>query len=199
VGRAEELFDFFVGMNIKYLQFIPCVEIDEETGKIVKYSIGAEQYGEFLCRFFDKWLQHGPEKISVRNFDSILSYCLGRGHTVCTFGRRCDDYVVVEHNGDVFCCDFFVEPDCRLGNILEEPIGQLASSERKQVFSKAKQEIRNKCLICRHLDICRGGCMKYRAYSDEATGAGEGYYLCQGYKMFFDHAMPKFMQLAATV
>ena len=195
VVEPDTLFDFFMENGFKYLQFIQCVERDEVTGQIAGYAVTAEQYGEFLCRIFDRWLEYGPGKISIRMFDSILNYCLWGRHTICTMSRTCDDYIVIEHNGDAYCCDFFVEGKWRIGNILQTPIGQLASSKMKKQFSKIKSDICMNCTVCRYLDICRGGCVKDRAakaglYKDES-------YFCQSYKKFFDYALPKFWQIAA--
>lgn len=196
VAHPDELFDFFTGRKIKYLQFIPCVEKDR-SGQIAPYSITADQYGDFLCRIFDRWLEYGPERLSVRIFDSVLSHCLGAGNTECTFGPQCNDYIVIEHNGDAFCCDFFVEAKYHLGNILQTPIGDLAASEKKRLFSRQKRNLHDKCLICRHLDFCRGGCPKDRII----TGAGykAPSYFCAAYKKFFDHALPRLWNIAAKL
>jgi len=193
---ADEIFDFFLKEKIRFLQFIPCVEKAEDGSGIADFSITPEQYGNFLCRLFDRWLENGPEKISIRLFDSILHYCLYGQHTLCTLSRNCNDYVVVEHNGDVFCCDFFVEPRWKLGNIHETPIAELASSEKKRIFARTKSKLANQCLACRHLDICRGGCMKDRVAADDYHCTS---YFCQSYKRFFDHSLPQFKQLAAKV
>ncbi len=195
VKAPDELFDFFISQNIKYLQFVPCVEKDLSTGKIADFSIKPKEYGDFLCRIFDRWYDYGPEKLSVRIFDSILNYIVHGRHTNCTFGRKCDDYIVIEHNGDVFCCDFFVDNKYRLGNILVTPIGKLLQSEVKKQFSEQKRNIHNKCLVCRHNAVCRGGCLKDRIaiYDDFANPS----YFCRTYKDFFDYCMPKLMQLAA--
>jgi uncharacterized protein len=197
VECPDELFDFFIEKKIRFLQFIQCVEKDPQTGEPAKYSITAEQYGEFMCRIFDRWLQYGPEKISIRTFDSLISYLLGRGHTECTFGPYCNDYIVVEHNGDAFCCDFYVEQSARLGNIMETPVGQLASSPVKREFSFRKAKLDNKCLICRYLDICRGGCPKDRRAISGRYDVPS--YFCDGYKMFFGHALPHLRALAEQV
>jgi len=197
VTHPDELFDFFIKSEIKYLQFITCVEKDTSTDKIADFSITAQQYGDFLCRTFDRWREYGPDKLSIRDFDSILSYCLNRRHTICTFEKLCSQYIVVEHNGDCFVCDFFVEPKWRLGNILDTPIDQLASSEKKRTFSRQKQQLCNKCLVCRHLDICRGGCPKDRLILSGDTAAEN--YFCDAYKQFFEYATPKFMQIAAAI
>ncbi len=197
VEQPDVLFDFFMEMGIKYLQFIPCVEFDRTKNKICDFAVSGEQYGRFLCKLFDRWYEYGPKKLSIRIFDSILSYCLSQRHTICTFSRQCTDYIVVEHNGDCFACDFFVKPGWRLGNILETPIGKLTQCDKKRGFARGKQDLANECLVCRHLDVCRGGCVKDRI--DTGSNQAAASYLCAGYKGFFDYTMPRFMQLAAAV
>ena len=198
VEHPDEIFNFFIENEIKYLQFIPCVETDPATGEIADFSITPSQYGEFLCRLFDLWYEFGPEKLSIRDFDSILSFCISGKHTLCTFDKQCSAYIVIEHTGDAFCCDFFVEPKWKLGNIFQTPIGQLAASEKKRAFARAKQKLCNKCLICRYLAVCRGGCMKDRAPFDKNNFGRESYF-CEGYKRFFAYTMPRFNQIAAKL
>ena len=197
VGVPDELFDFFTNLKIKYLQFVPCVEKAPSTGEIADFSITSRQYGDFLCSLFDRWYEYGPEKLSVRIFDSVLNYIVHGRHTNCTFSHKCNDYIVIEHNGDAFCCDFFVDNQYRLGNVLESPIEELFQSDIKKQFSDEKTNIHNKCLICRHNAICRGGCLKDRiAVSD---GFKNPSYFCQAYKKFFDYCLPKLAQLAAKI
>jgi len=196
--HPDELFDFFIEKGIRFLQFIPCVELDPATGEVADFSITPQQYGEFMCRTFDRWYEYGPHKLSIRDFDSILSYCVQGKHTICTFDKQCSQYIVIEHTGDAFTCDFFVEPKWRLGNIFETPIEKLAASKKKRTFARLKQNLSNKCLLCRHLAVCRGGCMKDRAPFDKDNFGRESYF-CEGYKRFFDYTMPRFMQLAATI
>lgn len=198
VEKPDEILDFFIDNGIDYLQFIPCVEKEPATGKIKDFSITPQQYGEFLCRLFDRWCDHGPSDTRIRDFDSVLSYCIKGKHTICTFDRQCSQYIVIEHTGDAFCCDFFVEPRWRLGNIFETPIGQLANNSKKLAFTRAKLNLCNKCLLCRHLDLCRGGCMKDRAVLGKENFNRESYF-CEAYKRFFDYTMPRFMQIAAEI
>ncbi len=198
VEYPNEIFDFLIELGVKYMQFITCVEIDPETETIADFSITPEQYGDFLCRLFDRWYEYGPLSLSIRDFDSILSYCIAGKHTLCTFDNKCSQYIVIEHTGDAFCCDFFVEPKWRLGNILETPIEKLASDSVKIKFSRAKQNLSNKCLICRYLNVCRGGCMKDRINLNKVDRIKESYF-CRSYKQFFDYAMPRFMQIASQI
>ncbi|UCE99056.1 MAG: anaerobic sulfatase maturase [Planctomycetota bacterium] len=197
IEHPDKLFDFFIENGIRYLQFITCLERDSDTDKVLDFSITAQQYGEFLCRIFNRWHDYGPDKLSIRDFDSILAFCVSGNHTICTFDKQCSSYIVIEHNGDAFCCDFYVEPDWRIGNIFETPIEKLATGSKKRTFARAKQNISNTCLLCRHLSFCRGGCQKDRIASDGQHSRQS--YFCPSYKRFFDYAMPKFMQLAATI
>ena len=197
VVAPDELFDFFVEQKVEYLQFVPCVEKYPQTGKVADFAVTPEQYGDFLCRIFDRWWEYGTDKISIRILDSLLSYMLQGRHTNCTFGRKCDDYMVIEHNGDVFCCDFFVDDDYRMGNILETPMEELMEGEVKRRFARRKRKVDNKCVVCRHYTMCRGGCLKDRIVIDDDWTAPS--YFCESYKQFFDYALPRLSQVAAKI
>jgi len=167
VEHPQRLFDFVVENELTYLQFIPCVETDPATGKPAGFSIT-------LCRLFDLWYEYGAEKLNIRDFDSLVTHYVMGKHTICTYSKKCAGFVIVEHTGDVFCCEFFVEPQWRLGNILQTPLAKLAADNKKRTFARAKEKLADKCLVCSHekladkclvcshLAICRGGCMKDR-------------------------------------
>ena len=197
VEHTDELFDFLIGNDITYLQFIPCIETDPATGKPADFSITPNQYGDFLCRLFDRWYDYGTEKLNIREFDSLVTYLVMGSHTICTYSKQCAGFVVIEHTGDAFCCEFFVGPKWRLGNILETPLERLAVSANKRAFAREKQNLPGKCLVCRYLDICRGGCMKDRVRWNDNLNRES--YFCEGYKQFFDYTMPRFMQIAAAI
>ena len=197
VRSPHEMFDFLLTCPTQYLQFIPCVEKDSADNLVTPFSVTPAQYGDFLCRIFDRWLQYGPEKPSIRLFESILTYYVNGRHSNCTFADRCNDYVVVEHNGDVFCCDFFVTEDWKLGNVTQTPIGQLFQSPIKRRFAQSKRKTAGQCLVCRHHAICRGGCLKDRIvlrgrYDDPS-------YFCPAYRQFFDHASGRLAEVAARL
>ena len=197
VEQPERLFEFLVENDLTYLQFIPCVETNPATGQVANFSITPKQYGDFLCQLFDMWCDYGPEKLNIREFDSLITHFVLGKHTICTYSKRCAGFVVIEHTGDAFCCEFFVEPKWRLGNLLETPIENLATDRKKRTFARNKEDLCNKCLVCRHLDICRGGCMKDRMRLD--SGEDRENYFCESYKQFFDYTVPRFMQIAAEI
>ena len=193
--HSDEIFDFLIDLGVRYMQFIPCVEVDTNAGQIADFSVSPGQYGKFLCRIFDRWMKYGPQNLSVRNFDSILSYCISGRHTVCTFDRHCNHYFVVEYTGDVFPCDFFVDLKWRLGNIMETDIKKLADNAAKLNLMQNKSKLCNKCFTCRHLSICWGGCLKDRSPLNPENYTSESYF-CESYRRFFDYAMPRFMKVA---
>lgn len=198
VQHPDELFDFFSQLGTQYFQFVPCVEKSTEgPHQAAPFSITPQEYGKFLCRIFDRWMDFGITRLSIRMFDSMLSFLTGNPHTECTFGRRCTDYIVIEHNGDAYCCDFYVTKQTKLGNIMDSPIEELANSQLKRDFARKKTDIDNKCLMCRYLDICRGGCPKDRAM---LTGTHKvPSYFCEGYKMFFAYALPRLEMIARNI
>lgn len=197
-AHAHDILDFFLERGIKFLQFIPCVELDPQTGRPADFSVTPQQYGEFLCRAFDRWLEAGPANLSIRDFDSMVNYCVTGAHTICTFGRQCADYIVIEHKGDAYPCDFFVEPNLYLGNIMETPIEKLAASAAKRQFARQKKRMHNNCLVCSYLDMCRGGCLKDRIPLGQQSSTPLSYF-CEGYKHFFAHAQPRLTELAAEI
>jgi len=128
ISHPKELYHFFIEHGFRYLQFIPCVERDPKNERITSYSITPEQYGRFLCEVFDEWIAPGIPEVYIRFFDELLiSYVTGEFPS-CIFSRECGKYVVVEFNGDVYACDFFVEPRWFFG----EPNGAAAGGNYKE-------------------------------------------------------------------
>ena len=113
VGRPRELYNFYRSLGIDNLQFIPLAEFDG-LGNPLPYTITPEQYGRFMCEIFELWW---PErrKVRIRKFDNIAESLAGQKPGNCTMHETCDSYVVVEYNGDVYPCDFFVEGSWKLG------------------------------------------------------------------------------------
>lgn len=195
VKHPDELFDFFVENKFQYLQFIPCVEKNAATGKIADFAISGEEYGKFMYRIFERWKDFGVTRLSIRLFDSIINYYVYGSHTNCTFQRSCDDYIVIEHNGDAYCCDFFVDEDTRLGNILQTPIKDLFNTPVKQNFASLKKKLSNKCFVCHYSELCRGGCLKDRIVLEKNFSNQN--HLCDGYKIIFEKIAPQLASIAA--
>jgi uncharacterized protein len=180
-------------LGAHYIQFIPIVERDNETGyqegsKVTDRSVQPEQFGRFLIEIFDEWVKKDVGNTFVLNFDGALAGWLGMAGTVCIFGPTCGLGMALEHNGDLYSCDHFVEPDYYLGNILKTPMIDLVTSEKQRRFGQDKKaSLPRYCRECDVLQICNGECPKNRIL-ETPDGEPELNYLCAGYKAFFKHA-----------
>jgi len=196
VKHPDRLYDFLIENGVAFMQFVPCVEPGSQPGKPAPYSITPGAYGDFLCRLFDRWAADWPD-VSIRDFDQLLLSQLNRPGCICMFGEVCDHYLVVEHNGDVYPCDFFVVPELKLGNIMESPLAQLAQTELRREFAADKSSHDSECAGCEWLSHCRGGCVKHRIVLGGRVC--DPSYFCESYRRLYDHAADKVRELAARV
>jgi uncharacterized protein len=183
-----EVYRFFRDeAKAQFIQFIPVVERDQKSGTVTPWSVGPEQYGEFLIRVFDEWVKYDVGRIYVQHFDTALANWYGEPHGICVFSPTCGQAMVIEHNGDIYSCDHFVDQDHLLGNILMVPITELVNHDRQRQFGLNKRENLPKyCRECPVLFACRGECPKNR-FAETPDGETGLNYLCEGYRMFFSH------------
>ncbi len=195
VDKPRELYKYYREKGFNFLQFIPCVEYDEKEG-LTHYSITGEQWGQFLCENFDIWFRKDTRRVSIRHFDSVLNYLVMGRYTECTMDKDCRQYFVVEYDGGIYPCDFFVEKDLKLGNIDTTSWEEALTSPIYEEFGKKKSGWNSKCSSCEWLKICHGDCQKMRgpdAMPDTLST------LCEGWKIFYSHTMKRFEQLAQSI
>lgn len=173
VREPERVYRFFRKNRIDHLQFINCYEKDA-GGNLLPFAARAEAVAGFYVRLFDLWMEDGFPHVSIRLFEDILIYYLDRVHVSCTWMGSCDSYLLVEHNGDLYPCDFFVEPRWRLGNLMEQPLQELEVSPLRQEFASLKKAP-DECSSCPVLSFCNGDCIRYR--DDDGGGwSARSYY-----------------------
>lgn len=185
VRYAKEIYRFFrENFATNFYQFIECTGPCEE--------ITGEEWGTFLCDLFDEWVREDVHKVSIRLFDSIVSQ-LARGYpTQCSFAPSCRQYLVVEHDGSVYPCDFHVRADLKLGNIMTHGWKELTESPAYARFAERKcAELSNACGTCPYLRICQGDCPRNRLSGRSV--------LCSGWKMFFAHALKRFYAIIPSL
>lgn len=207
--KPLRIYNFFRNeMNAEYIQFIPIIErATEETlpianrgwgertdrplyiqkGELVtERSIQPEQYGRFYIELFDEWVRKDVGKIFIQMFDVTLGSYLGE-YSLCIHSPTCGTALAMEHNGDIYSCDHFVEPDYLLGNINDTPMFELVTSEKQMKFGADKSDtLPDYCNKCSVKFSCNGGCPKDRFIKTPKGEPGLNY-LCEGYKMFFNH------------
>lgn len=206
-------------LGAKYLQFIPIVERTTvehvetaETGwknassqrrvfyrqdgdLVTSRSVSGRAYGEFLSTIFDEWVQRDVGTIFVQMFDVTLGAHLNQ-YSLCIHAPTCGRALAMEHNGDVYACDHYVEPAYLLGNIHDTPMSDVAASPVQIAFGRAKQEsLPRKCRECSVLFACHGGCPKDR-FAPSPEGHHDLNHLCDGLFAFFTHTQPAMSEMA---
>ncbi len=179
-----------IGTN--FMQFIPIVERENETGyqegnRVTPRSISGRQYGNFMITVFDEWVRHDVGNVYVQLFDICLGVWFGQPANLCVFAETCGNALALEHTGDLYSCDHFVEPKHKLGNIQQRPMIELVADPRQQAFGQAKRDtLPRYCRQCDVRFICNGGCPKDRILRTPDGEAGLNF-LCEGYMAFFRH------------
>jgi uncharacterized protein len=217
-GRAVYRF-FRDELGANWVQFIPIIErateqtiaianqgwseqhgrkrlLYTQTGNLVtERSVGGEQYGRFLVDVFEEWVRHDVGQVFVQLFDVTLEAFFGR-HLLCIHAPTCGYGPALEHNGDLYSCDHFVEPDYKLGNIHQTHMLKLMASPEQRKFGEAKLEtLTAQCRACKVRHLCNGGCPKDRFALSRDGEPGQNY-LCPGLELFFMHTGPAFNVMA---
>ena len=218
--HGREVYRFFRDqLGAKWIQFIPIVERASEetlevanqgwsetpgkkrllytqTGNLVtERTVGGEQYGRFLIDVFEDWVRHDVGTVYVQLFDVTLEAFFGR-NLLCIHAPTCGDGPALEHNGDLYSCDHFVEPKFLLGNIHQTHMVELVASPRQRKFGADKRDsLTKQCRDCKVRHLCNGGCPKDRFVLSKDGEEGQNY-LCAGLELFFMHTGPAFTAMA---
>jgi len=207
-------------MGVQFIQFIPIIERSTETllplanlgwsterkekrplytqtgHHVTDRSVTAKGFGAFLSAIFDEWVRNDVGEVYVQMFDVALANWHGEPPGLCIFSETCGLALAMEHNGDLYSCDHFVEPDYLLGNILETAMIDLIASAKQKEFGEAKRSsLPQYCLDCDVRFACNGGCPRNRFIQTPSGDDGLNY-LCAGYKDFFHHVDPAMQMMS---
>ncbi len=179
-------------LGLDFMQFIACLDpIGKERGSM-PYSLTPELYGNFLCRLFDLWYQDWEKGHyhSIRLFEDYVHILLGDGASTCATCGRCGAYFVVEGDGSIYPCDFYVLDNWQIGKLGNAPLQELAGSRKVKEFLLFGAEKPKECGTCRYSSICNGGC------KNDWFEAGDGFHNYSSFKKLLDYAMPRILQIA---
>ena len=191
-------------VGARHLQFIPIVErinnngltLLQEGSRVTERSVRPEQYGRFLIEIFEDWVGSDVGRVFVQDFDATLAVWLTGTSPLCIFRPVCGAGVALEHNGDLYSCDHFVEPKYLLGNILKTPLTELVNSAEQHKFGDYKRDTLPRfCRECPYLFACHGECPKNR-FINAPDGEPGLNYLCTGLKAYFEHVDPYMRAMA---
>jgi len=189
VRHPLAVYGFFKAIDAPYVSFLPLVERRPDGG-VSQRSVPPAAWGEFLCAVFDAWVREDIGRLKIQMVEEATRTAFGQAHSLCIFRPVCGDIPVVEHSGDFYCCDHFVDADHHLGNIRDMTLAKLLDSPAQQAFGRAKQAtLPQACRQCPVLEMCHGECPKNRFVPspDEDFPLN---YLCAGYRQFFSQCRP---------
>lgn len=195
VEHIEEIYRYYDSQGWRYQQYIACLDPLDESHGAKPYALTPEQYGQFLIRLFDLWYadwEKGRQPY-IRQFENFVAILLGRIPEACDQRGVCSCQTVVEADGSVYPCDFYMLDAYRLGNLNTQRFSQLSKAE---AFLERSTKLTESCRACRYFSICRGGCQRSR--DPVGNGLYENY-LCEGYKMFFDSCLERLQFVAQTI
>ena len=193
VHRANEVFDFYVSAGFTHVQIVPQMGFEAtRPDDPPVFAIEAGQYGDFLVKIFDRWWNGGFPTVSVSIFDALIEAALGRQGGLCLHAERCDGGLVIERDGSVYPCDFYIDEDHRLGLLKTDSISTIARGERRARFTERKSPLPTACVSCEWSGWCRGGCPRNR------MGPGSDI-LCAAYRLLLDHGGQRIRDIAARM
>ena len=193
VKRAKEIYQYLCNNEFLFHQYIPCVEFNID-GSLKPFSITGEEWGIFLSDLFDEWVKKDAKKVSIRLFDSIMQYLISGDYNVCYMQDNCVQYFVVEYDGGVYPCDFFVKENLLLGNVKTDSWEVLLKSKEYQDFGSQKANWNKECELCPYLSLCHGDCQKFRFGAP--INSKEMSALCKGWNMFYTRKLHSFISIA---
>ena len=199
VKNIKEIYEFFVRNDFYYQQYIPCIDPLSSVRGGSEYSLTADGYADFLCQLFDLWYKdlQAEKYVSIRYFDNLVNMLLGRYPEACGMMGICGNNYVIEADGSVYPCDFYVLDDYKLGNIREDNFEVLDAKRKELQFVEKSCFVTEECKACQFYPICRGGCRRDR--DNFQNGQIEQTYLCSAYKRFFSYALPRLNTVARYI
>jgi uncharacterized protein len=191
VSYPQELYAFFKSLGAQYITFIPLVFRGKGNyEKESDISVPPLQFGEFLCRIFDEWSGKDIGRIKIQIIEEALRTAFDQEHTLCIFKKRCGGVPAIELNGDFYSCDHFADGEHLIGNIDDLSVAEMLDSDKQVAFGALKEKsLPRYCMVCEVREMCNGECPKNR-FTLTPDGEQGLNYLCQGYRMFFNHIRP---------
>lgn len=199
VRRAQRLYRFFTESGFRYQQYIECLDpLGCEPGR-QSWSLTPERYAAFLCQLFDAWYQDVAAGRPAHNryFENLLMMLLGQEPESCNLRGVCGEQWVVEADGSVYPCDFYVLDEWRLGDIRENSFRELAAARQRLGFVESSRQVPEDCARCRWYPLCRNGCRRSRVPGPDG-GPGKTYF-CAAYRSFLDYAYPRLRRLSQSL
>jgi uncharacterized protein len=197
VKSPVELYHFFRSHHFNFLQFIICFETDDSSGGPKPFSVRGEKIGEFYIKLFDEWFREDFFDVSIRFFEDILLYWVDGVKASCCFNSACSGYLVIEHNGDCYPCDFFVFEEWKIGNLIESDMMTMMNHPLRARFASLKADLPEDCRKCPIVAFCMGDCIRFRYLPGSGDKKISEY--CHAIKKIHRHVEPLLPEIRKRV
>ena len=197
--HPEQIYNFYKKQNLPFLQFISCLDPVGEARGGNPYSLTPRGWQDFYMALFDCWYRDfaAGQYVSVRYFDNLVHMLLGRSPEICALQGQCCCQWVIESDGGIYPCDFYVLDAWKMGNIHGDDFPGLMSSSVLRDFIQQSQHLSRDCASCRWFSLCRGGCRRER--EDFAAGTLERNHYCEASLKFLEYSYPRLLNVARSV
>lgn len=195
----NRIYGFFKRSGFLWQQYIPCLDpLGEKRGNHY-YSLTSDGFEFYLKTIFDFWYQDAMRGnlLYHRYFFNLLAILSGQPPEACDMNGVCGIQYVVEADGSVFPCDFYMLDKWKLGNFITDGFSEIDARRAELRFVELSREALAECLLCKWYPLCRGGCRRDREgiYGDPL---GENYF-CNAYRNFFEYALPRLQQILVLI
>lgn len=196
--HPEKVYHFLKKNGFKHLQFVPCLDKIQGSSED-RYALKAVEYGDFLVRIFNLWKNdfYKGDLISIRLFDNLLAMIKGYLPEACDMRGQCSFNTVVEADGTVYPCDFYVIDEWNLGNIKDVSLAELHQTDNMRDFISISKQVDQHCMACEFLRICRGGCRRYR--DPKLDNNLSRNVLCEGLYRFYTESMDDLLKISKCI
>lgn len=197
--NIQEIYSFYRQKKWNYQQYIACLDpLDEPHGQN-EYSLDPEQYGQFLIRLFRLWYKDWKKgrQPYIRQFENYIGILLGHFPEACDQRGTCSIQNVVEADGSVYPCDFYMLNDYCLGNFNENRLDEIDARRKEIGFLERSLKLDPDCKHCTYYRLCRGGCQRNRDWAPKIQAYQN--YFCQSYRMFFDACLNEMEEIARSL
>ncbi len=196
--HIEEIYDLYRRNGWYYQQYIACLDPLYEKPGEREYSLMPEAYGKFLVKLFDCWFEDlkANKQPYIRQFENYIAILLGRMAEACDQRGICGVQYVIEADGSVYPCDFYMLDQYKLGCINDMSISAMDEKRKEIKFIEESLKLSQECRNCEFYRICKGGCQRSRLKTDDERYKN---YHCKGYKEFFKECLPRMLQIADRI
>ena len=196
--KGAEVYKSLRDNGYRYLQFIPYVSDFGREEERSDFSLTNDSYAYFLNETFREYHKDFVEGgyVSVRDFDNFVRIAAGGRAERCGMDGRCYANLVVEADGSVYPCDFYVLDKWKMGNITDTSIRTLLSSNTAAKFVNESLSLPAECRRCPYVSVCKGGCRRHREAIDGSLILNR---YCAAYKSFFETCLPLILDIAGRL